>query len=114
MNIETAPSTTTAAETGSGLVFGGARVPGRRVVIVYVIDNMGLGGTELNAVRTAERLDRTRFELRVVCLGEDGPLTKRYRALGVPVVNMPIRSFYGWSMLRSGLRFVKYVRQSKA
>jgi glycosyltransferase involved in cell wall biosynthesis len=86
----------------------------RQIVVVYVIDNMRLGGTELNAVRTAERLDRNRFELRVVCLGEDGPLTERYRTIGVPVVNMPIRSFYGWSMLRSGLRFVRYVREAGA
>ena len=86
----------------------------RRIVVVYVIDNMRLGGTELNAVRTAEHLDRERFELRVVCLGEDGPLTERYRALGVPVVNMPIRSFYGRSMLHSGMRFVRYVRAARA
>lgn len=86
----------------------------RRIVVVYVIDNMRLGGTELNAVRTAERLDKDRFELRVVCLGEDGPLTERYRAIGVPVVNMPIRSFYGWSMLRSGWQFVRYVRKARA
>src|SRR5690348_9095340 len=86
----------------------------RRIVVVYVIDNMRLGGTELNAVRTAEHLDREQFELRVVCLGEDGPLTERYRALGVPVVNMPIRSFYGRSMLHSGMRFVRYVRWARA
>lgn len=85
-----------------------------RIVVVFVIDNMRLGGTELNAVRTAERLDRKKFELHVVCLGEDGPLTLRYRAIGVPVVNMPIRSFYGQSMLRSGLRFVRYLREVRA
>src|SRR5690348_14066339 len=87
---------------------------GRRIVVVYVIDNMRLGGTELNAVRTAERLDRDKFDLHVVCLGEDGPLSERYRVIGVPVLNMPIRSFYGWSMLRSGIRFVRYVRQARA
>jgi glycosyltransferase involved in cell wall biosynthesis len=81
--------------------------------VVFVIDNMRLGGTELNAVRTAERLDRERFRLRVVCLGEDGPLTERYRAMGVPVESMPIRSFYGPSMVRSGLRFVRFLRREK-
>jgi len=90
------------------------RQASRRIVVVSVIDNMRLGGTELNAVRTAERLDRERFELHVVCLGEDGPLTERYRAIRVPVVNMPIRSFYGPSMMTSGLRFVRYLRQVQA
>lgn len=85
-----------------------------RVRVVFVVDNMRLGGTELNAVRTAERLDRNRFDLRVVCLGEDGPLTERYLRMGVPVRNMPIRSFYGPSMIRSGARFVSLLRREKA
>lgn len=84
-----------------------------RIRVVFVTDNMRLGGTELNAVRTAERLDREHFDLRVVCLGGDGPLTERYRAIGVPVENMPIRSFYGPSMLQSGWRFVRMVRRER-
>src|SRR5665213_2734589 len=82
-----------------------------RIKVVFVIDNMRLGGTELNAVRTAERLDRERFDLSVVCLGEDGPLTERYRAMAVSVTNMPIRNFYGPSMMRSGWRFVRMLRR---
>jgi glycosyltransferase involved in cell wall biosynthesis len=106
--------TMTAAEAAGTTAPATKKGRERRIVVVYVIDNMQLGGTELNAVRTAERLDREWFELRVVCLGEDGPLTERYRAMGVPVVNMPIRSFYGWSMLRRGLQFVRYVHQARA
>jgi glycosyltransferase involved in cell wall biosynthesis len=81
-----------------------------RVPVAFVIDNMGLGGTELNAVRTAERLDRARFDLRVVCIGADGPLSDRYRAMGVPVVRIELRSMYGPTMLSAGLRFVRYLR----
>lgn len=80
-----------------------------RVRVVFLVGNTRLGGTELNAVRTAERLDRARFDLRVVCLGENGPLAERYRAMGVPLENMPINSFYGPSMVRSGLRFARMV-----
>jgi glycosyltransferase involved in cell wall biosynthesis len=114
MSSETAIPEATAARPASAATSTARAASDRRVVVVYVIDNMRLGGTELNAVRTAERLDRERFELHVVCLGEDGPLTERYRAIGVPVVNMPIRSFYGWSMLRSGWRFVRYLRRVRA
>lgn len=85
-----------------------------RIRVVFVIDNMRFGGTELNAVRTAERLDRKKFELRVVCLSEDGPLTERYRAIGVPVVNLGLRSFYGPSMFACGLRFVRLLRREPA
>lgn len=84
-----------------------------RIRVVFVTDNMRLGGTELNAVRTAERLDRERFDLRVVCLGADGPLTERYGAIHIPVENMSIRNFYGPSMLRSGWRFVRMLRRER-
>ena len=90
-----------------------ARLAGQRerVRVVFVIDNMRFGGTELNAVRTAERLDRGRFDLRVVCLGDPGPLTERYRAMGVPVVGFRLRSLYGASMLTAGLGFARYLRR---
>ena len=86
--------------------------PGR-ISVVFVIDNMRLGGTELNAVRTAERLDRARFDLRVVCLGEAGPLSARYQTLGVPVLTLGIRSLYGVTMLSTGWRFMRYLRAER-
>ena len=86
---------------------------GARVRVLFVIDNMRLGGTELNAVRTAERLDRDRFDLRVVCLGDPGPLTERYRAMGIPVVGFRLRSLYGASMLTAGLGFARYLRRER-
>jgi glycosyltransferase involved in cell wall biosynthesis len=85
----------------------------RRIPIVFVIDNMRFGGTELNAVRTAALLDRTRFDLRVVCFKEDGPLADRYRSMGVPVVLMPLRSLFGPTMLSVGWRFARYLRRER-
>jgi Glycosyltransferase len=82
----------------------------RRVRVAFVIDNMGLGGTELNAVRTAALLDRSRFDLQVVCLGADGPLSDRYRAMNVPVIRLSLRNLYGPTMLSAGLRFVRFLR----
>lgn len=84
---------------------------GPRITVAFVIDNMRLGGTELNAVRTAERLDRSRFDLRMFCLDAQGPLTDRYRAIGVPVTELPVGSLYGPSMVTAGLRFVREVRR---
>lgn len=90
-----------------------AEVRPRRIRVVFLVGNTRLGGTELNAVRTAERLDRERFDLSVVCLGEHGPLTERYLAMGIVVRSMPIRSFYGPSMVRSGLRFARLLRRER-
>lgn len=72
---------------------------------------MRIGGTELNALRTAERLDRSRFELTVVCLNEEGPLRQRYRDAGIEVETFPIRSLYGPSAAREGFRLGMYLRR---
>lgn len=100
-----APGPTPAQPRGAGR--------GARVKVAFVIDNMRRGGTELNAIRTAERLDHDRFDLRMLCLDPDGPLADRYRALGVPVLGLPVDSLYGPSMLATGLRFARYLRRER-
>jgi glycosyltransferase involved in cell wall biosynthesis len=92
---------------------GHTNVSAERVRVVFVIDNMRFGGTELNAVRTAELLDRSRYDLRVVCFDIDGPVTARYRAIGVPVTSMPLQSLSGATMLFSGWRFARYLRRER-
>jgi glycosyltransferase involved in cell wall biosynthesis len=74
---------------------------------------MDAGGTELNAVRVAERLDRDRFDVRVVCMRPEGPLAARYAAAGIPVEAFPIRSLYGASAVRQGMRLMRFVRSNR-
>jgi glycosyltransferase involved in cell wall biosynthesis len=78
--------------------------------VAFCVDGLNVGGTELNAVRTAERLDRERFDLSVVSLSPDGPLRARYEAAGIPVLPFPISSMYGASALREGMRLRRYLR----
>ena len=85
----------------------------KRVPVVFVLDTMQVGGTELNAVRTAERLNRKRFDLRVVCLDGEGPLAERYHSIGIPVVTFPLKSLYGRSMFTSGRLFTDYLRTER-
>src|ERR1051326_8051888 len=66
----------------------------KRVRIVFCIDGMGVGGTELNALRTAERLDRDRYDVSVLCLQEGGPLLSRYRERDIPVLTLPLRRLH--------------------
>lgn len=80
------------------------------VRVAWVLDNMGSGGTELNAIRVAERLDRERVDLRVVCIGSDGPTRARYEAAGCPVEFMPLASLYAPSTFATGRRFAKWLR----
>lgn len=84
--------------------------PGR-LRILHVLDNLNTGGTELNAVRTAERLDRERFDVRFVCLQPDGPLRARLDAAGIPVRGMPIPSLLSAGAVRRGLELRALVRQ---
>jgi glycosyltransferase involved in cell wall biosynthesis len=92
---------------------GPGDVGARRVRVAFCIDNMNVGGTELNAVRTAERLSRSRFDLRVICLQTAGPLLERYRAAGIPVVSFPIPNLYAPATARQGLRLARYVREER-
>jgi glycosyltransferase involved in cell wall biosynthesis len=81
----------------------------QRVRVAFCIDNMGIGGTELNALRTAERLDRSRFDVSVVCLQEQGPLLARYRKQGIPVLTLPLGRLHGITALRQGARLARYL-----
>ena len=83
------------------------------VRLVFVVDNMGVGGSELNAVRTAEHLDKERFDLRVVCFDVEGPVMERYRSIGVPVIHMPLKTLHGIQTLRTGRRFAQYLRSER-
>jgi glycosyltransferase involved in cell wall biosynthesis len=74
---------------------------------------MGVGGTEMNAVRTAERLDRNRFRLTVVTLRGEGPLVERYAELGIPVVRFPIHSLYGPRTVAQSIRLARFLRRER-
>ena len=81
----------------------------RRVRIAFCIDSMSVGGTELNVLRTAERLDASRFDVSVVCLREQGPLLARFREQGIPVLALPLHRLHGISALRQGARLARYL-----
>lgn len=55
------------------------------IKVVHCISNFRIGGTELNMVRTLERLDRSEFDVRVVALQDDGPLRERISRLAIPI-----------------------------
>jgi glycosyltransferase involved in cell wall biosynthesis len=81
--------------------------------VVFSIDTMSVGGTEMNAVRTAERLDRSRFRVTVVTLRGEGPLAERYERAGIPVVRFPIHSLYQPATIRQAMRLAGYLRRER-
>jgi L-malate glycosyltransferase len=79
----------------------------------YCIDSLDIGGTELNAVRTLEALDRQRFKATVFHLHRSGPLLERYRALGVELVHVPIGRLYSPRTALQGVRFLRTLRRNR-
>lgn len=89
------------------------RSPDDPIRVVYCIDNMQVGGTELNAVRTAERLDRRRFAVSVMCIRDSGPLMARYEAAGIPVHTLPMKSLLGLEAMRQAARLIGFLRRER-
>lgn len=85
----------------------------RRIRVAFCIDNMGIGGTELNALRTAARLDRSRFDVLVVCLQDGGPLLERFRTERIPVFPLPLGRLYGVRALRQGARLARFLARQQ-
>jgi glycosyltransferase involved in cell wall biosynthesis len=88
--------------------------PGRRLRVVHCIDSLASGGTELNAVRTVEQLDRDRFELALVTFAEDGPLRSRYERAGVPIHSFPVPNLYGIAAARQIGGLSRFLRAWRA
>jgi glycosyltransferase involved in cell wall biosynthesis len=79
--------------------------------VAFCIDNMNVGGTEMNAVRTAERLVERGVELRVFSLATQGPLLERYAEMSVPVHFLPLDGLFSRSALAHGRVLVDLVRR---
>lgn len=69
--------------------------------IVFFLDNLSIGGTELSALRMARYFDPRKVRLRVICLRSDGPLRKEFERLGVDVTELPIRGLASWEAARA-------------
>jgi len=85
-----------------------------KIRVAYCIDSFAVGGTELNAVRTAEALSPDDVELRVFHLSAEGPLRARYEALQLPLVQTPIPNLYSLETARQGMAFARQVRNWNA
>ena len=86
-------------------------MPSRAVRVGYCIDSFDIGGTELNAVRTVEALDRRRFQVTVFHLHETGPLRARYEALGLQLLHLPIGPLYSPRTAAQCVRFMRLLRR---
>jgi len=75
------------------------------------IDSFDIGGTELNALRMVEALDRRCFRVTVFHLHETGPLRARYEALGLQLLHLPIGPLYSPRTAAQGMRLLRLLRR---
>lgn len=80
------------------------------IKVAFCLDSFAIGGTELNAVRTAEAFDPAKVELSIFHLRDDGPLRARYEKLGVPMAHVPIPNLRSFRTLSQGLHLAKVLR----
>jgi glycosyltransferase involved in cell wall biosynthesis len=71
---------------------------------------LGIGGTEKQLVQTALTLDRSRFEPHVACFDANGFRAAALRAAGIPIVELPVRSFMRWSAVYGAWRLARYLK----
>lgn len=81
-----------------------------RPVIAFLLDNLGVGGTELNAVRTARLLVERELPVIALAVRDQGPLREAYEAAGIPVHGIPLRSFASTSVIAARRRLQALIR----
>jgi glycosyltransferase involved in cell wall biosynthesis len=81
--------------------------------LAFCLETFQIGGIELNAVRWAEHLDRSRFQLTLVHFQADGPLRARYERLGIRLVHVPLRNVYGPGAIRQGVRLARFLARER-
>jgi len=80
--------------------------------ILQIVHGFIEGGSERQMVQMCSLLQGSGdFDVHVASLSEDGVLRPLIEQLNVPVVDFPLKSFYGRSMMQQTKRFVSYLRQ---
>jgi len=83
----------------------------RPIRIAYCVSTLQTGGSELNAIRCAERL-RGEFEFTIIH-HQGGPLSQRCEAAGMDMVRFPLRNLYGADAVRQGVAFARLLRKRR-
>ena len=99
--------------SGAASLVSASLAPTRAIRVGYCIDSFDVGGTELNALRTLEALDRQRFQVTVFHFHESGPLRPRYESLGVELLHLPIGALYAPRTVVQGMRFLRLLRRNR-
>lgn len=83
-----------------------------RVPVLLCTQQQGPGGTERQLAATALALDRKRFAVHTACF-IPGFRSDELRAHGIPVLDLPVRSFVSTNAAAAALKLTRYLRQHR-
>jgi len=72
--------------------------------VLMMVRALDLGGTERQLTEMARHLDRARFQVHVGAFHARGFRAEELHAAGIPVVELPVRSFGSWSAIDGARR----------
>jgi glycosyltransferase involved in cell wall biosynthesis len=81
--------------------------------LMLFTDSFIHGGTERQLVEVLRQIDRNRYDVMVGCLKKRGPFLDEVEALGVPIIEFPIKSLHGLTTLREFLKLVRFLIDEK-
>jgi glycosyltransferase involved in cell wall biosynthesis len=84
---------------------------GRRTRLVFLIRDLAIGGAQRQLVTLAKGLDRSIFEVTVLCLYGGGELMRELTNAGVSVISLDKRG--RWDLARFSRRLVTVLRKSQ-
>ncbi len=81
--------------------------------ILLLSRKLGIGGSERQTVEMAKTLDRGQFEVHVGCFYSDGMRADELRSAGIPILELPVRSFFSRSALAGASQLLRYIRDHR-
>jgi predicted esterase len=82
----------------------------RPAPILLMTHGLGIGGSERQMAEVAKALDPARFEVHAGCFHADGMRADELRAVGVPILELPVKSFKSISAVKGARMMLRYIR----
>ena len=84
-----------------------------RIRLLKFVNILAIGGTERQAVRLAQALDPSSFELHIACLRRAGHFLEAIQRLQVPLAEYRIHSLYKPKTFHAQWKFVEYLKRNR-
>ena len=83
------------------------------IKILYLIDKLIPAGTQTNLLEVVRRIDRTRFEPKVIALLGGGELVDEFKEFGVFPIELSVKRAYGISGIRALFFLIRFMKREK-